>query len=123
MIQDNVFGEDDTNQDDKTKVLDEEAAAPEKVKIEFPYSDLVRSKIPKAFDVAEKVATDWKNEGEFQDIGLPHPLADVLAAEALKKAKQVEKKLEEKGVFNIAKMGIAIAKAQAEEIQKKIFKK
>lgn len=50
-------------------------------------------------------------------------MADVVAAEALKKAKQVEKKLEEKGVFNIAKMGIAIAKAQVEEIQKKVFKK
>lgn len=123
MKQEDVFDDQDDNQDDKTKVLEEEEVAPEKVKIEFPYSDLVRSKIPKAFDVAEKVATDWKNEGEFQDIGLPHPLADVLAAEALKKAKQVEKKLEEKGVFNIAKMGIAIAKAQAEEIQKKIFKK
>lgn len=113
----------DENQNDKTQVIEEEAPTPEKVKIEFPYSELVRSKLPKAFDVAEKVATDWKNEGQFQDLGLPHPLADVVAAEALKKAKQVEKKLEEKGVFNIAKMGIAIAKAQAEELQKKVFKK
>lgn len=111
-------------QNEKMKVLEEESAtADEKVIIEFPYSELVRAKIPKAFDVVEKVATDWKNEGEFQDLGLPHPLADVVAAEALKKAKQVEKKLEEKGVFNIAKMGIAIAKAQAEELQKKVFKK
>lgn len=113
----------DENQDDKTKVIEEETAAPEKVKIEFPYSEIVRAAVPKAFDVAEKVATDWKNEGQFQDLGLPHPLVDVVAAEALKKAKQVEKKLEEKGVFNIAKMGIAIAKAQAEELQKKVFKK
>lgn len=125
MRQEDVFGgdQDENNQDDETKIIEEEAAAPEKVKIEFPYSYLVRSKVPKAFDVAEKVATDWKNEGQFQDLGLPHPLADVVAAEALKKAKQVEKKLEEKGVFNIAKMGIAIAKAQVEEIQKKVFKK
>lgn len=108
--------------DDKTKVS-EKAAKTEKVTIDFPYSDLVRSKIPKAFDMAEKVATDWKNEGHFQDLGLPHPLADVLAAEALKKAKEVEKKLEEKGVFSLAKMGIAIAKSQVEEIQKKVFKK
>lgn len=125
MKQEDVFGgdQDDSNQDDGTKIIEEEAPASEKVKIEFPYSDLVRSKVPKAFEVAEKVATDWKNEGQFQDLGLPHPLADVVAAEALKKAKQVEKKLEEKGVFNIAKMGIAIAKAQVEEIQKKVFKK
>lgn len=119
----NSGADESDNNDDKTKLLEEETPAAEKVKIEFPYSELVRSKIPKAFDVAEKVATDWKNEGEFQDLGLPHPLVDVVAAEALKKAKKVEKKLEEKGVFNIAKMGIAIAKAQAEEIQKKVFKK
>lgn len=123
MRQQDMGDNDDKTQDDQTEVIDQEQAAPEKVKIEFPYSELVRSKIPKAFDVAEKVATDWKNEGQFQDLGLPHPLVDVVAAEALKKAKQVEKKLEEKGVFNIAKMGIAIAKAQAEELQKKVFKK
>lgn len=123
MRQQDTGDNDDKKQDDKTEVIDHEQAAPEKVKIEFPYSEVVRAAIPKAFDVAEKVATDWKNEGQFQDLGLPHPLVDVVAAEALKKAKQVEKKLEEKGVFNIAKMGIAIAKAQAEELQKKVFKK
>ena len=117
MIQDHAAENDDI--DEKTKATDEENAKTQKVKIKFPYSDLLRAQIPKAFEVAEKVATDWKNEGEFQNLGLPHPLADVVAAEALKKAKQVEKKLEEKGVFNIAKMGFAIAKAQVDELKKK----
>lgn len=93
------------------------------VHIEFPYSDLVRAKIPKAFAVAEKVATDWKNEGDFHDLGLPHPIADVVAAQALKKAKEVEKKLEEKGVFTLAKMGMAIAKAQVEQVSDKLSEK
>ena len=100
-----------------------EEKGPEKVKIEFPFSEVVRAKVPKAFDVAEKVATDWKNEGDFTDLGLPHVLADVVAAQALQKAKQVEKKLEEKGVFTIAKMGFEIGKSQFEQLTKKIIKK
>ncbi len=103
--------QDDDQNDDKKNA---------KVKIEFPYSEMVRSKIPKAFDVAEKVATDWKNEGDFTDLGLPHPLAEVVATQALKKAKEVEKKLEEKGVFSLAKMGLEIAKSQFEQIKKKL---
>lgn len=92
----------------------------EPIKIEFPYSELIRAKVPKAFDVAEKVATDWKNEGDFTDLGIPHPVAGIVASQALQKAKDVEKKLEEKGVFSIAKMGLEIAKAQVENIRSKI---
>lgn len=91
-----------------------------KVHIDFPYSDLIRAQIPKAFAVVENVATDWKNEGDFTAIGLPHPLADVVVSQALQKAKQVEKKLEEKGVFALAKMGLAMAKAQVDQLKKKL---
>ena len=94
----------------------------EKVTIEFPYSDLLRAKAPKAFDVAEKVATDWKNEGDFTDLGIGHPVAEIVASQTLQKAKEVEKKLDEKGVFSIAKMGLEIAKAQVETLVKKIQK-
>lgn len=121
MILDNENKADETD-DVKTTETTETAEAtvePEKVKIEFPYSDLLRGKAPKVFEVAEKVATDWKNEGEFKDLGLPHPLAEVVATSALQKAKEVEKKLEEKGVFTLAKMGLEIAKSQVEQIKKK----
>jgi hypothetical protein len=47
-------------------------------------------------------------------------VAGIVASQALKKAKDVEKKLEEKGVFSIAKMGLEIAKAQVENIRSKI---
>ncbi len=127
MIQDNE------NTEPKTKVTSpgdgDEAAAAEaaeaaeeakKVHIEFPYSELIRAQIPKAFEVAEKVASDWKNEGDFTAIGLPHPLADAVASQALQKAKQVEKKLEEKGVFTLAKMGLEMAKAQVDQLKKKL---
>lgn len=95
-------------------------AEKEPVKIEFPYSELIRAKVPKAFEVVEKAATDWKNEGDFTDLGIGHPLAGIVASQALQKAKDVEKKLEEKGVISMAKMGIEIAKSQVETIKSKM---
>ena len=113
---------DDENED----AASEEASTSkkEKVKIDFPFSDAVRAQIPKVFETAESVATEvkhqWKTEGDFSNLGLPHPMADMVAKEALQKAKQVEKKLEEKGVFSLAKMGIDIAKSQFENFKKKL---
>lgn len=117
MIQDN-----DENDEPKNSETDSETKPKEKVTIEFPYSDILRSKAPKAFDVAEKVATDWKNEGDFTDLGIGHPVAEIVASQALQKAKDVEKKLDEKGVFTMAKMGLEIAKSQVEILVKKIQK-
>ncbi len=116
MIQDNENNSENSGSDNG----DGEPKAKEKVTIEFPYSELLRAKAPKAFDVAEKVATDWKNEGDFTDLGITHPVAGIAASQVLSKAKDVEKKLEEKGVFSIAKMGLEIAKAQVETIKNKI---
>ncbi len=88
----------------------EEISNRKKVHIEFPYSELVRSKAPKAFEVAENVAEEWVNNGNFENIPVGHPLAQITVAAGLRKAKEVEKKLEEKGVFAMAKMGIEYAK-------------
>ena len=101
---------------------DEAAPEKEQVTIEFPFSGLIRERVPKAFEVAEKVATDWKNEGDFADLGITHPVAGIVAAQALMKAKEVEKKLEEKGVISMAKMGFAIAKSQVDQLKNKIVK-
>ena len=92
------------------------------VQIEFPYSDVLRSQAPKVFEVAEKVATSWINEKPFDDIELGHPMADLLAKQALNKAKEIEKKLEEKGVFAMGKMGLQLAQMQIENLKNK-FKK
>lgn len=128
MIQENENQVVENNENEEKKA---EAAAPggeaqveekAQVKIEFPYSEVIREKVPKAFEVAEKVATDWKNEGDFTDLGISHPVAGIVASQALTKAKEVEKKLEEKGVFTMAKMGIEIAKSQVETIKSKINK-
>jgi hypothetical protein len=101
---------------------DEATPEKEQVTIEFPFSGLIRERVPKAFEVAEKVATDWKHEGDFADLGITHPVAGIVAAQALMKAKEVEKKLEEKGVFSMAKMGLAIAKSQVDQLKNKIVK-
>ncbi len=101
---------------------DEAVSEKEAVKIEFPFSEVIRERVPKAFEVAEKVATDWKNEGDFADLGITHPVAGIVAAQALMKAKEVEKKLEEKGVISMAKMGFAIAISQVEQLKSKIVK-
>ena len=121
MAQDNETNE-ETKDETKVEVAAEDASAKEKVKIEFPYSQLLREKAPKAFDIAEAVATDWKHEGDFTQIGIEHPVAGIVASQALAKAKQVEKKLEEKGVFTVAKMGLEIAKSQVENLKSKIVK-
>lgn len=63
------------------------------VKIEFPYSELVRAKIPKVFDVAEQVATDWVQDGPFESIPVENPLAQVLLGKSLRKAKDLEKEV------------------------------
>jgi hypothetical protein len=52
----------ETHSEEHSSEIESQASTEaEPVHIEFPYSDLVRAKIPKAFAVAEKVATDWKN--------------------------------------------------------------
>lgn len=94
----------------------------EKIKIEFPYSELVRDRIPKTFEVVETVATKWINNEKFENLGLPNPVAEVVAVKALEKAKEVEKKLEEKGVIQAAKMGATIAKMQFESLISKYKK-
>lgn len=99
-----------------------EETAKEKITIEFPYSHIAREKAPKVFEFAENVATQWVNNEKFENLGLPHPLADIAVGKALDKAKEVEKKLEEKGVISAAKMGYQIAKIQTQSLLSKIKK-
>jgi hypothetical protein len=98
---------------------DSEAGEPKKIQIEFPYSQLIREKVPKVFEVAESVAEQWVNDGDFENVPVGHPLAQITVAAGLRKAKEVEKKLEEKGVFAMAKMGLEYAKSQLNEKLKK----
>jgi len=83
-----------------------------KVHISFPYSEMVRDKVPKVFEVAENVAEEWVNDGNFENLPVGHPLVQITLAAGLRKAKSVEKKLENAGVFHMAKSGLEYAKSK-----------
>lgn len=91
-------------------------APAEKVHLEFYGSELIRQKAPKVMELAETVVEEWTHDGQFEGLPVGNPIAQVVAAKALRKAKDVEKKLEEKGVFMMAKVGVEYLKA---EIQKR----
>ena len=83
-----------------------------KVHLEFYGSDALREKAPQAFELAEAVAAEWVKDGNFQKLPLLSPLAQLVATIGLQSAKRVEKKLEEKGVISMAKMGFEFAKTK-----------
>jgi hypothetical protein len=90
----------------------------DKTHLEFYGSEVIRQKAPKVMELADTVADEWKKDGQFEGLPVGNPLAQVAAAKVLRKAKDVEKKLEEKGVFAMAKMGIDYAKAEIEKRKK-----
>lgn len=94
----------------------ENEAPSEKVHLEFYGSELIRQKAPKVMELAETVVEEWTHDGQFEGLPVGNPIAQVVAAKALRKAKDVEKKLEEKGVFMMAKVGVEYLKS---EIQKR----
>lgn len=89
-----------------------QSAEDEKFRLEFTGSEFLRAKAPQAFDLAETVVDEWVKDGRFEGLPVGHPLAQMAAQVTLLKAKKVEKKLEEKGVFALAKMGLAYAKSK-----------
>ena len=90
-----------------------------KVQIDFYGKEWLEAKAPRALRSMEIIAEDWVNDGRFEGLPLGHPLMQMLASKSLQKAKQVEKKLEEKGVFFIAKTGIELVKSKVESLRKK----
>lgn len=90
----------------------------EKAHLEFYGSEIIRQKAPKVMEIADSVVDEWKKDGNFDSIPVGHPLAAMAAGRALRKAKEVEKKLEEKGVFVMAKMGMDYVKSEIEKRRK-----
>lgn len=89
--------------------------APQKVHLEFYGSEIIREKAPKAMELADTVADEWTKDGQFEGLPVGNPIAQMAAAKVLRKAKDVEKKLEEKGVFMMAKIGLDYVKSKIEE--------
>ncbi|WP_413578091.1 hypothetical protein ACLVWU_06055 [Bdellovibrio sp. HCB290] len=94
------------------------AGEEEKAHVEFFGSEIIRQKAPKVMEVADTVVDEWKKDGSFDSLPVGHPLAAMAAGRALRKAKDVEKKLEEKGVFVMAKMGMDYIKSEIEKRRK-----
>lgn len=88
---------------------------PQKIHLDFYGSEMIRQKAPKVMELADSVADEWVKDGQFEGLPVGNPLAQVAAAKALRKAKDVEKKLEEKGVFAMAKMGIDLIKSKIDK--------
>jgi len=87
----------------------------EKIHLEFYGSELIRQKAPKVMEFADVVADEWVHDGQFEGLPVGNPLAQMAAAKALRTAKDVEKKLEEKGVIAMAKMGLDYVKSKIEK--------
>lgn len=87
----------------------------EKVHLEFYGSDIIRAKAPQVMELADTVADEWVKDGQFQGLPVGNPIAQLAAAKALRTAKDVEKKLEEKGVFVMAKMGFDYLKSKIDK--------
>lgn len=84
--------------------------------LKFPGHEVVKSRLPKAIQLAEAVAEEWKKDGDFNGLPVGHPLSQVALGLGLRKAKDIEKKLEEKGVFTMAQIGLEYAKVQAAKL-------
>lgn len=87
----------------------------QKVHLDFYGSDLIRAKAPQIMDLADTVADEWVKDGQFQGLPVGNPITQLAAAKALRTAKDVEKKLEEKGVFVMAKMGLDYLKSKIDK--------
>ncbi len=95
-----------------------DGSAASRVHLEFYGSEVIRQKAPKVMDLADTVADEWMKDGQFEGLPVGNPIAQIAAAKVLRKAKDVEKKLEEKGVFAMAKMGADYVKAEINKRKK-----
>jgi hypothetical protein len=91
----------------------------QKIQIDFYGKDWLEARAPRAVRSMEIIAEDWVNDGRFEGLPLGHPLMQMLASKSLQKAKEIEKKLEEKGVFFIARTGLELVKSKVESFRKK----
>jgi hypothetical protein len=85
---------------------------PKKAHLDFYGSELLKKNAPQAYEFAEAVVSEWKKDGSFSKLPLNNSFAQLVASVTLKNAKQIEKKLEERGVFMMAKSGLEYAKSK-----------
>lgn len=99
----------------ETPAFEAESEKP-RVEIRFFGSELIRAKFPKPFEMAEAVATDWRNGGDFSGLPIKHPLAHLAAQKGLQQAKEVEKKVLESPVTEKVAMRVLTAGMKAQSV-------
>lgn len=110
MMQANAQSESETKSIDEQTKASFEADAEEtsqgpKVEINFKGSELLRSRFPQPFNVAEAVATEWMKDGStFENLPINQPLAQWATQQSLIKAKELEKKVMESPAVEKAAM-------------------
>jgi hypothetical protein len=76
-------------------------------------TQLLKSKFPKSFGIAEKVVEEWVSNGDFKDLPIDAPLVQFYLGESLRRVKNIEKKigtrLDDAGVLPIVKHQIGRA--------------
>ncbi|MEI7973466.1 MAG: hypothetical protein WCH11_03770 [Bdellovibrio sp.] len=65
----------------------------ERIELSFYGSELLRAGFPKAFQIADEVATDWVQGGAFDSLPVDNLLVKSLAQQGLLKAKDLETKV------------------------------
>ncbi len=85
---------------------------PDSFELRFPGSFLLKAKVPMAFNLAERIAGEWVNDGKFEALPVGHPLAQILAAKALVKAKSLEKNVLNSTSVTLVKLGLEYAKSK-----------
>jgi hypothetical protein len=88
-----VENQEPSSSDPEAKQEASASDAHEKIEISFFGSETLRAKFPKPFELAEDVATQWVHDGDFDNLPVGNPLAQLLLGRGLKKAKQVEKQI------------------------------
>lgn len=83
---------------------------------EFPFKAELKQRVPQLMALAEATARNWQKGGDFSDLPIRHPLSQALAAQALKKAKETETKIQAKvdssGIKPMAQMGLEYLKSK-----------
>lgn len=86
---------------------------PQTITLDFAGAEKLRQYFPQSVELAEKVATDWAHDGQFEGLPVGHPLAQYFVAKGLRRAKQVEKEVVASAYYEKAKEQVEKVATQA----------
>ncbi|PWU16205.1 MAG: hypothetical protein C5B49_10830 [Bdellovibrio sp.] len=105
------------------RLIEDEAEArdeQDRVEIHFRGSEMLRSRFPKPFELAEEVATQWVHNGDFENLPIGHPLGQWAAQQGLQRAKNLEKRLMESPTVEKAATALLSAGLKAQGLIEQI---